>query len=91
MSEKVDLNKLASSFIQPVSWMKAFGVGSKIVILLLIGWITWTSLIQPHTKWRVASTTQHQTAETIENVTNNFPEEQGFIDLKLWIFRFKLW
>lgn len=33
-----------------------------------IGWSIWTGLIQPHTKWRVASTIQK--AEKIENITH---------------------
>jgi len=55
------------------------------VALIAIGlWFIWTSAIQPHTKWRVASTVQK--AEQIVNNTYN-PEKRSLIDWKIWVFR----
>ena len=54
-----------------------------------LGWCVWVGLIQPHTKYRVAST--NQSAEQITNVTNNYPEKKSLIDLKVWFIKVKLW
>jgi len=86
MVEKLSAVKFVSGY-NITGFAKAFAIGSKIAIIVSLGWFIWTGAIQPHTKWRVASTTQK--AEQIINNTYN-PESKSLIEFKLWFIKVKV-
>jgi len=77
--EKVNAAKFVAGY-SATGFVKAFSIGSKIAILIGLGWLVWTGVVQPHTKWRVASTIQK--AEQITNIDNH-PKGRHHIEL-LW-------
>lgn len=55
-----------------------------------IGWAIWTGLIQPHTKWRLPSSTTNQSARNITNQYITLEEDScwiKFIGIKAFCFK----
>ena len=65
--------------------MRALSVGAVFGAI----WLLWVGLIQPHTKWRLPTSTTTQQAQVINNNEYNFPEKEYFLDFKLWFLRLK--
>ena len=62
------------------------------VFLILLGlWMAYTNFIQPHTRWRVASSNTEQTAERIVNYNIDIHKESCKIDFKLFGIRLSTW
>jgi len=77
--EKVSASKFVAGF-NATGFMKAFSIGMKLAMIIGLGYAVYVTVIQPHTKWRVASTIQK--AEQITNIDNH-PKGRHHIEL-LW-------
>ena len=85
--EPLSAAKFVSGY-SPTGFIKAFAIGSKIAIIVALGWFLYVGMIKPHTN---PTPTTAQSAEQIINNEYNYPEKKSLIDFKVWIFRIKVW
>ncbi len=50
-----------------------------VFVVFALGWMIWTNLIQPHTKWRIPTSTTNQSAEKISNYYLTMEEDNCWI------------
>ena len=95
MAEKVNLQEFAKGYITPSSWFKSFGIVSKFLILIAVGWAVYVTFILPHIKKPEPSQTQQTTIESPGQV--NIDQRQQIIEtekdtffmgVKLWRIKF---
>ena len=88
MSSKFLISKALD--IRPAALGKtAFSTLKGLLVLLAVAglvWAVWSSWIQPHTKWRVASTVQKA-----ERITNNEFQSKKRHKIELFWGAVKLW
>ena len=83
--EKLSAAKFVSGY-SPIGFLKAFSVGSKIAIIVALGWFIYVGMIKPHVD---PTPTTTQQAEIIQNIT--YPEKKSLIEFKVWILKVKIW
>lgn len=71
-----------------VVWHSIRRAFSVLCVFLVIGGLVWgvyVMAVKPHTN---PTATQYQKAEKIENITHNYPDNNFFIGIKLFGFKF---
>src|SRR3990167_6803021 len=91
MAEKVNLQEFAKGYITPSSWFKSFGIVSKFLILIAVGWAVYVTFILPHIKKPEPSQTQQTTIESQGQV--NIDQRQQIMETEkdTFFFGIRLW
>ena len=80
--EKLNAKKFIKGY-SPLGFVKSFAVGSKIVIIVWIGWLVYVGMIKPHFN---PIKTVTQTAKRDFTNVNIYREDTRFFGLKLgWL------
>jgi hypothetical protein len=75
MAEKTDLKEFARGYVTPASWWKSFGIVSKFLIIVAVGWAIYVAFVKPWTN-PVKNQEQHTTIEVKPGGTINLTQQQ---------------